>query len=248
MKFLKWAGILVGTLLVLVVLFLGWLGFMPWLSNYIGPKPRDMGVEMTVENAYSAAEAMNIPTTTSKLEAILADPDSAKRLDATVTDDEVSSLLAMGQTTIPDWPLRRVQVRFNDDGTAEASGVLVAGELPGFLSGLGVPQSEIDVVYDRVPVLRGNVVVYAAGACSVSNNTVDLALSEIQVGRITIPADWYQGKESYGTKYIDGALASNGFQIDSLTIGGDGVTIKGTQPLSAMEPYLHIVTADAGGE
>ena len=245
MKALKWILIVLGVLVLAVVLVLGWAGFVPGLSNYIGPKPVDLGVEFSADAAYSGAESHGMPTTRADLEAIIADPEAAKRFDSQFTADEACSLLAMGQTGIPNFPMRRVQVRFNPDGTGEGSAVLDMGQVPGFLGSLGVPQGEIDEVFRRIPV-RGQVAFYAAGTCSITNNTTNLSLSEIRVGRFTVPADWYQGNEGYGTKYIDGALNSNGYQIESLTLGDGVVNLNGTRPLSSMEPWLHIVTsADA---
>ncbi|MDH4139204.1 MAG: hypothetical protein OEV43_01380 [Coriobacteriia bacterium] len=247
MKALKWIAIVLGVVILIAVLVIGWLGFLPGLSRYIGPNPRDLGVELTFEHARAAAEAHNMPTTVSDLETILADPEVAKQFDTVLTSDQASSLLLTGQESIPNWPLRFTQIRFNDDGTSEASGVIRSSLVRPFLGDMGVPAGDIDTALGRVPI-RGDVVFYASGSCGVQSNTVDLSLSQVKIGRLTVPGGWYQGKEAEGTKYIDGALAGNGFQVDALEVSGGTVHVKGTRPLASMEPWLHIVSNDRGEE
>ncbi len=247
MKALKWLGIVFGVLVLAVILVLGWLGLMPGVSKVIGPKPRDLGVEVTVDAAYEAAEAHNMPTTPSDLEAILADPEAAKRFDTQLTSAQLSSLLAVGQDDIPAWPIRFTQINVTGECTAEASGVIRGASIQTFLDFLGVSGSDSNTFLTKVPIPSG-APFYVSGSCSVSNNTVSLAVSEAQVGRFTVPNSWYSGKESYGTRYIDSTLAREGFNVESLTIQSDGVHFVGTRPLAAMEPWLHLVRADEGGE
>lgn len=240
--------IITGSVLLGIVLaaflVLGYLGFIPWLSSKMGTgKPRDLGVELTVENAYAGAETMQIPTTPSDLKDVIKNPDKYKRFNATQTSDQASSMILIGQDGIPSWPLSLVQIRFNGDGTAEASGILNSGQAVPFMLSAGVSESDAGRVMDALK-FAGQAPFYVKGTCSVTNNAVDLSLSEIQVGRLTVPASWYQGKEDRGTPYITNLLSNNGFMVESLTTGDDSVSFKGTQPLSAMEPWLKLVGSE----
>lgn len=227
-----------------LVLFLGWMGFVPWLSGLIGPEPRDLGVEFSVDEAYVGAESYNIPNTTSDLEQIKADPQVFTSFDTAMTSNQASSLLVLGQDDIPNWPLRFVQLRFNDDGTAEASGVIESDQVGTFLvDNLGVPPGDVQTAVTSVQ-LAGDTTFYVKGACGVQNNTVDLALSEVQIGRFTVPAGWYQGNEYRGTQYIDSALAREGFAIENVSVSGGMVQASGQRPLESLIPWLDTVIDD----
>ncbi len=247
MKALKWIAIVVGGLVVAGVLVLAWLGFVPGLSRYLGPEPRDLGVALTVDDAYVAAKAHNMPTTAADLRTILADPEAAKNFDTQLTSDQASSLLALGQDDIPAWPIRFTQINFTGPGTAEASGVVRAGNVQAFLDFIGVSSSDSSTFLSKVPIPT-DTTFYVSGACSVSNNVVSLSVSEAQVGRLNVPGSWYQGNEAKGTRYIDSTLVREGFDVQSLTISDGGVHMTGTRPLAALEPWLHIVRSDSGEE
>ena len=247
----KSVAALLGLVIVPLVLCLGavacagFLGLVPGLSRVLGTnQPRDLGVELSVEQAYAGAERILIPTSSSDLEAILADPESAKRFDAKLTGDETSSLLLLGQDGIPDWPLRVVQIRFNPDGTAEASGLLRTPLAEAFLTRqLGVPAEDVAAASSAVAVV-GEVPFYIAGDASVVDNHVSLTVSELELGRVTVPGSWYQGNEHVATGYIDSALARNGFHVESLEIADGTVTLNGTRPLAGLGPWLKMVQSE----
>jgi hypothetical protein len=234
----------IGLVVVLVVGILGWLGFVPGLSRAIGPKPRDLGVEWSVGAAYECSDAFDIPDTVSDLQMIEVDPAAFDEFDAQLTSEQASSLLLMGQDGIPNWPLEFVQLRFNEDGTAEASGVLDFEELTPFLTdNLGVPQDSVAEAIDRV-MLVSDTTFYVKGTAGVQNNAVSMSLSEIQLGRFTVPGGWYQGKEHVGAEYISGALDREGFAVENVTLGSGAVSAKGTRPPSSLMPWLDIVRDD----
>lgn len=234
---------------LVVVLVLGYFGFLPWMSRLMGTgAARDLGVELTVEHAYAGAELMRIPTTPGDIKKVLKSPEDYRRLDATLSSHQASSLLLIGQSGIPNWPLSVVQIRFNGDGTAEASGYIDAGKAVPFMLSAGVSESDANKVMSALK-FGGKAAFYVKGSCGVTNNAVDLSLSEVQIGRLTVPASWYQGNEGRGTPYITNLLNNNGFMVKSMSTGDGKVTMKGTQPLSAMEPYLNLVqTAEEKGE
>jgi hypothetical protein len=232
----------IGVLAVLGVL--GWLGFVPGLSRLIGPEPRDLGVELSVDAAYECADAFNLPNTVDDLRSIQDDPTTFTEFDTTLTSEQASSLLLYGQDEIPNWPIEFVQLRFNGDGTAEASGVFDLDDVrPFLLNNLGVPSGDAETAISRVELFN-DMPFYVKGDCGVQNNRVGLSLSEVQIGRMTVPASWYQGNESEGTQYIDSALDREGFAVEEVSVSGGSVYARGTRPLSSLVPWLGIVRDD----
>lgn len=244
MKALKITGIVIAGLLAIMLLIGGYFGVVPWVSRLFGSnQARDLGVELTVENAYAGAEILGVPATPAELESLTLDPEAAKRFDATMSSDQASSMLLIGQSGIPSWPLQLVQIRFNEDGTAEASGYLNASQAVPFMLSAGVSQDNADKVASALK-LSGSMPFYVKGTCGVANNAVDLSLSEVEIGRVGVPASWYQGNEPQGTPYITNLLNTHGFQVESLTIADGAVSMKGTRPLSSYAPWLSLVGND----
>lgn len=239
------ASVILG-LVVAIVLVLGYFGFVPWLSRAMGSgKPRDLGIELSAEQAYAGAKLLRVPTKPSELRAVLKDPDKYKRFNATMTGDQASSMLLVGQSGIPNWPLSLVQIRFNADGTAEASGVIHASRAVPFMLSAGVSQEDAGKVMDALK-FGGSATFYVKGTCGVTNNAVDLSLSDLEIGRVKVPASWYQGNEDQGTPYITNLLNKNGFMVESLKTGDGSVSLKGAQPLSAMQPWLKLAVTGEG--
>jgi len=235
-------AILVPTLFAVGVF--GWLGFMPGVSRVIGPKPRDLGVEMTVPAAYECADVFSVPDTRSDILQMLEDPSDFESFDAELTSEQASSLLLLGQDGIPNWPLDFVQLRFNEDGTAEASGVLDFEQLTPFLAAnLGIPEGSAAEAVSRV-MLTSNAPFYVKGTAGVQNNAVSMSLSDIQIGRLTVPAGWYQGREQVGADYISSALDREGFAVENMALGAATVSATGTRPLSSLRPWLDIIRDD----
>ncbi len=244
MKAIKVAGIAFGALAVVAVLIGGYLGFVPGVSRVFGSnKPRDLGVELSVPNAYEGAAALGVPSTPTALQAIVDDPASSRLFDAEMTSDQASSMLLIGQDGIPNWPLSLVQIRFAGDGTAEASGIIDSSEAVPFMLSAGVSQANADRVASAIK-LAGSMPFYVSGSCAVENNSVSLSLSQVQIGRLNVPGSWYQGNESKGTPYITNLLETNGFVVESLTIADGNVALNGTRPLSSYEPWLKLVSAE----
>lgn len=236
---------IVGGLVIIAVLVGAWFGLVPWLSKYLGPKPKDLGVKLTVEAAYEGATEMDMPTESKDLKKVLKDPKAYRRYDAKLSSEKASSLLLTGQNGIPHFPLYVVQIKFGSGGSAQASGWVRVANVKPFLSWLGVSDSDAATAVDKVRLFT-DMPFYVSGTCAVNNNVTDLSLSEISFGRVTVPGAWYQGKESYGTKYIDSALSNNGFMVEKLAIENGEVQLKGTRPLTALQPWLHLVKR--GGE
>lgn len=244
MKALKIFGITLASLLVIAILVGAYFGVVPWVSRLFGSnKPRDLGVKLTVENAYAGAATLGVPSTPTQLKALTDNVEAAKKFNTTMTSDQASSMLLIGQSGIPNWPLTLVQIRFNGDGTAEASGYLNSGQAVPFMTSAGVSQENADKVASALK-LAGTMPFYLKGTCSVTNNAVDLSLSKIEIGRIPVPGSWYQGKESQGTPYITNLLDSNGFMVESLSTADGKVSMKGTRPLASYGPWLKLVGSD----
>jgi len=80
------------------------LGNVPIASKLLGTnKPRDLGVKISIPSAYQGLNDLKKPVTPQDVQAILKNPKSYQTVKATITQEEASSLLAVGD--IPDFHL-----------------------------------------------------------------------------------------------------------------------------------------------
>jgi hypothetical protein len=231
-------GIIVLVIIGLAVLFAAgyFLGNVPIISGLLGTnKSVELGVTISADVAQTGLKNMKMPTSIQDLQAIAANPQSAKTVKATLSQEEVSSLLALGD--IPDFPLKLTQVRFNPDGTAESSGVLDTAVLKTFLKNNGIGKDVIDQINSYMKV-DGKVNYYTKGTCKIENNRVSLDITSLQIGKVEVPGNVISQNSGAVSGFVSQSLVSNGFNVRKLTTGNGKVDIDADRPLSSLQPWL----------
>jgi len=188
-KSLKVLLVVVVGLVLVGVIILGMLGFIPGLSTLLGAnRPRDLGVTYT-EADYAAARSKSqleyeaLPSDTSVEQSL--QRSGTRPVTATWSSAELSAL--MNDRPWRYWPIKDVQLRVNNDGTAELSGVVMRDKLPGYGAAIGVPQAVIDTV---VKFLPPNPAFYVKAKTSLTNNQVsDFDVQSVYLGKLSIPVD-----------------------------------------------------------
>lgn len=181
-------GIL-GAIVIVVVLFLGYLGFIPGISAIFGSnKPRDLGIkyteaDRTTARAKSQIEYDVLPANTPESQSIIR--TGSRAVNTTFNSAEATAL--MNDRPFKYWPYKNVQMKFNVDGSAEVSGQLVKGRLPGYLASIGVSKTVADNVIKYLP---SNTVFYVKAKASLTDNKVSLLdPSKVEIGRFSIPVN-----------------------------------------------------------
>jgi hypothetical protein len=112
---------------IVAVLLIGYfvagyfLGNVPVASKLLGTnKAKDLGVVISINNAYTGLTDIKCPLTPQGVEDVIKNPKTYTTVKTTLTSDEASSLLALGD--IPGFPLRMTQVKFGPNGNIQASG------------------------------------------------------------------------------------------------------------------------------
>jgi len=80
-----------------------------------------------------------------------------------------------------------VQIRFDENGTAEASGILEIATATKFAKQLGYSDSDIEKAKSYAKYVSGDLPFYLKAKAEVQNNNVSLQASTIQIGRVTLP-------------------------------------------------------------
>ncbi|KKP68168.1 MAG: hypothetical protein UR68_C0005G0024 [Candidatus Roizmanbacteria bacterium GW2011_GWA2_35_19] len=185
------------TILLLIlspILVLGYFGFIPGLSSFFGSdKPRDLKIKYTdadfkAARSQSKVEYMELPKSTP-------DETSIQRVGTREVNMELTSSQAtslMNDRPWKYWPYNNVQVKFNADGSAETSGILIKDKLPGYAATIGIPKEAVAFAMKFLPV---NPVFYLKMKASLKNNKIEVfEPQKFELGRIPIPVNIFLSK------------------------------------------------------
>ena len=211
---MKKAAIVTAVVLLVLYLIAGYfIGGLPIASKIMGSnQPVDLGIEISVDSAYQGLDALGQPTTVEELQEIADNPDSFGTVQTTLTEEEASSLMALNN--IPDFPARLTQIKFNDDGTIESSGIIWLDRFPTFLARNGVSSEGVEKVMGYIGFMDSTTY-YMKGTFSISNNNVDLDMDSVKVGRISLLTGIINDNKGSVENTISNILTNNGYNIRS---------------------------------
>jgi hypothetical protein len=183
--------ILLVIVILIPVIFLGFMGFVPGLSTILGTdKPRDLGIKYTPEDLKSARAKSQIEYN------VLPDsPDplqtrkfSGKRdVTAEFTSAEITASLNNRPWKL--WPYKDIQIKFNADGSGEISGVVVKSKVPDYATVIGAPKEALSFVMNYLPA---NPVFYVKMKATLENNKVGVFEPQnFEIGRIPMPLNLF---------------------------------------------------------
>jgi hypothetical protein len=179
--------IIVAVIVLIVFLLLGYLGFIPGLSNLMGSnKPRDLGITYTEADRQSArdksqVEYQALPDNTP--DELSLQRIGSRPVTASFTSAEITAL--MNDRPYKYWPYEDVQMKFNADGSVEVSGSLIKDRVPGYAAAIGIPKNVVERVMYYLPA---HPVYYVKGKASLSENRVAIFEPEkFELGRMPMP-------------------------------------------------------------
>lgn len=174
------------SIVVVIVLVLGWFGLIPGLSTLFGAnKPKDLGVKYTEADFKKAHGEGGV-----NYESIAGDPaanasisfSGSHQVNLNLNSSEMTSLL--NNRPWKYWPIKNVQLRINPDNTVEMSGTFNEKKLEGYAGAIGTPQ----VVIDRLNILPAEAAFYLKGSAALTNNQVSkFDITSAKLNRISIP-------------------------------------------------------------
>jgi len=240
MKFIKILFTIVITLIIVIILTLGYFGLFPGVSKVFGSdKPRDLGTSYT-QTDYDSAGLKN------KIKIVVTDsaPDikssvkleGAQQINNSWTAEEITARINMNAGNWEYIPIKDVQVRFNPDGTVEASGLLIVSRLRGLAEGTKVSPADIQAIskiFDEYKIPRITIPVYMKGTLSVTDNNIDIAVPKLEIGRLTIPVGTYEKAKVPFENFAKKQLTGGGYgslYIKSLDFIGGKMNFNGTLP------------------
>ncbi len=208
MGFLKKIGVVAIILVVVAVLVLGATGFVPGVSDIMGTsKPRDLGVKYSDADYNSLLEKLPGMTVEGMEDICIGCPHKVSGsvpAEAEVSQEEFSALLNKGNKK--SGIVKDIQVRFNSDGTVEASGKALDSRLSG-------------PIYAKAkPVVCGP-------------RCLTFEMDSAEAGRLGVSGEQLEIARGALDEVSQGFFDRNpGLTIESLSIEGGKMNFKGTVP------------------
>src|SRR5680860_423061 len=232
---LKWILGMLGVIILAVILYAGWLGFVPGLSSIMGAnKPVDLGVTYTeqdlqsfyVKTGQNVIESKEAPVAGGGESIAFTNP---KPLTVAITQEELTARL-----NASNWiymPLSNVQVRLGDGNSIEVSGNVDVDALRAFISyigGVNYSQADVDKGLDWLNKMSGSPAVYIDSTGSITNNQLSLSVNSVKVGRWSAQSDKANETLNIATQNMLNKIT--GLDTNSLTESSGMMNFDGVGP------------------
>lgn len=220
MSIIKKIVIVAAIILLVGVLVLGYLGFVPGLSDIMGTnKPRDLGVKYTSADlnsinsktgvVYSSLPASTTPEQSEKV-------SGSKPIQIQVTESELTAMVNDHASKWKYYPVSDVQIKIESDGSMKMSGILKIDRLNGYVQATGKTGEQVEQALSMAKTLGSNPRFYGEWKLNVVNGQVSGDIKSIQIGNIDAPQDQIQSYKNLIFSAIEGRL--NQLQINAKTI------------------------------
>ncbi len=230
----KWL-IVVLVIVLVPTLVLGYLGFVPGLSEVMGAnKPRDLGVRYTDADLQSLMAKNGIqdvvlpPSDVPKGSLVY---EGSKPLKNSFSQEEITARIADNEK-IKFNPVSETQVRLNPDGTVEISGRMDLRIVEQGAEAFGMDMqdyAQVKPYIDQFRALNPNPAFYAKGTCSVTNNQIQMDIDEATIGRTPLPLDQMpMGEIVDQFEELMGNV--NGLEVKKLTFEDGKMDFDGSVP------------------
>lgn len=221
-----------GFLLLGVIVGLGYLGFIPGLSNLFGSNtPRDLRAATTPADLMSAQAKLEQEILTNEKTPSLRSlrNGGTSTVNTRLTGREFAAHLEALH------PIQDVQILFHEGGTFEASGRIDKARMMKYVRLLGYTTiADVDVLATVNTYLPGSPSFYLKGQGAIANGVPTMTLEEAKIGRIpAVPAGVAKALVDYAKLNLE---KIPGLDLTTMNISADGVSVIGTVP--AVVPQL----------
>jgi len=107
--------------------------------------------------------------------------------ESSITSGEATSMV--NDNPYKYFPFKMVQIRFNPDGSVEASGLVSIDTLFSFVAATGGTKYDLNKVKDYLKVPLGTIPVYLKASGSITNNAPSITWQSAKIGRLSVPVD-----------------------------------------------------------
>jgi hypothetical protein len=216
------------------VLVLGYLGFVPGVSNLFGSnKPVKLGTTFTKQDYQSAITKSGVQIN-NNLDTTYLDTNSkvygpAKPVNFDLTPSEILALLAF-KPQDPNLPMKDFDLRVNPDKSIEISSLLLvdkAGEYRNISNRVKTAVNDVNKTgLKEVPF-------YMKADMSVVNGQLNFNASDVKVGKLSVPAEQVNGAKGEISSFLVSIQQDvPGFSVKNASVIDGKIHFDGTLPSS----------------
>ena len=194
----------------------GYFGFVPGVSDVFGSnKPADLGIKYTSADYQTArtgglAQPVAMPAAIPQQQSLV-----QQETELNLTDEQVTALIDQNGGALS--PLKDCQVKFNADGTAECSGVIMLDKLSAYAQSKGISDSGFNSILSGLKVfgvVTNELPFYIKGNGSIVNGYISFNVTKFKLGRLPLPASVINGRKGDLMRaFQSDLLATPGFQV-----------------------------------
>ncbi len=220
-------------LVFLLIAGLTYAGLMPVLSPAL-LKPKDLGVRIDPQLVadFDVSHQMINALPDGKVPADREPNYSGQiSLDVTLDSAEISSILDYWQQQYSKTPISQVQVRINDDGSGEVSGILDLAVAVEMAKQLGYSDEQIEQGKRFLGIINTRLPFYLQGTGSVTDNRVSIQATQAKIANINLPSEWVtQVNQAAGDAIERRIRQIPNLEVESLRLVDGAVSLKATAP------------------
>jgi hypothetical protein len=153
------------------ILILGYLGFVPFVSPIMGSTtPKSLGIVFENEDLKSCINKIQPVSENSEI-------------DTYFTSEELTALANSGEW---NYPASDIQVKANNDGTIEISGIFLKDQLLPYLEAQKFPDNLSKILTDYIKNFSVNPIFYIKGKGYVDNNKITIRVEQAEIGKLPV--------------------------------------------------------------
>lgn len=238
-KVLLIIAIIIVVIVLGLVLALGYFGFIPSISKLLGTdQPRDLGIEYTDEDLKSVTKKtkaeVKVLIKSQKPEQSLK-TSGIKKAEFEMNSAEFTALANHYAQNWEYYPAESMQIKLNDDGTGECSGLARVDKLIGYIQATGNNYSEEDIQkaldYLRLSK-RDTIPFYFKISGKAQNNQIkELKAEKLEIGRFSVPLSIVESIIPQATTFGNDQINDfQGLEIKDGSIKDGKIKYSGTVP------------------
>lgn len=233
-RFIKFIFGLIIFALIIGFFALAYFGFAPGVSKIFGSdKPKDLGIKFTQDDLKQANAKVGIIF--SDLSQTALPLDSIKFTGKNTINNSFTSAEITALANNTNWKYNFIpdsQIKFNQDGTVEASGHIYIDKLYGYLQSYKIDSKDLKPYLDKIILLSSSPAYYVKLAPSITNNQVTLNLQQSAIGRASFLTKIIQDNNPAIAQFIQNSIiaATPNAYVKSLKIENSVMHFEGTFP------------------
>lgn len=188
----------------------------------IGVGAKDLGIVYTAEDSQKAREKVGTEIILiNKAGVDKKDFTLEGRLEAKFTMDSKELTAFSNNRPWKNYPVKNLQIKIHDDGTIEASAVLVIEKAMPYAKALGYSEQQIRDAMAKYNVPAVEAPIYIKGKGSVNMNNVVVNAQNVKIGLVNIPAPIVERANSEAMKVLDDLIARNSHAFSAEKVAFD---------------------------